>query len=57
MTKEEKIDTILTQLDDNNNLRLVLRTVMKNTVLNLSDEKLDLLYFTLNPPVEDPPQE
>lgn len=49
MEREEKISTILIALDDNAILRMVLRTILKDAVERLDDERLDLIYYTINP--------
>lgn len=54
MTREEKIDTLMIQLDDNTNLRILVRMIFKDAIMNLDDSTLDKIYLTLNPPPEPP---
>ncbi len=57
MTKQEKMDQLMIQLDDNNNLRLILRMVFKDAISRLDDETLDKVFYTLNPPIPEEPVE
>lgn len=52
MTRDEKIETLILQLDDNNKLRELLRMVFKDAINNLTDENLDKIYLALNPVLE-----
>ena len=56
MEREDKIATLMIQLDDNNNLRTLLRLVFKDAITNLSDETLDKVFYALNPPTPEPEQ-
>lgn len=52
MSRDEKIAHLLLQLEDNDNLRILLRSLLLEAVANLDDENLDKVYATLNPYVE-----
>ncbi len=54
MTREEKIDQLMVQLDDNTNLRTILRAVIKDAITKLDDSNLDRIFYTLNPLPEIP---
>ena len=50
MTRDEKITTILNQLEDNDKLRLLVRFIIKNAITNnVDDTVLDAVYLLLNP--------
>ena len=48
MTKEQKIEFILTQLNEPGQLRLFIMALFAQALPNLPDEKVDELYGILN---------
>lgn len=49
MTKEEKLATIMAQLEDTANLRILIKAMVAQALSNADETIVDQVYYLLNP--------